>query len=427
MEPPLTPNSPPGEPPRPVRPGARVLGGGALLLVTLNLANALHFGFHMVMARKLGPEGYGALASLLAILYVLNVAAESIQTVLARYASRETDPGRLHDLVRRALGKGWKLAGGLLLLDLALAVPAARLLRIPVPLFLLFGSAVVGVCLLPVLRGTLQGARRFGALGANMILEGGVKLGAGFALVAWGLGELGAVAAIGLAFGAAYLAALPGLRDLWSAPRRESSTGDIYRYSLPVLVVTATVMGFYSLDVLLARAFFAPAEAGAYAVASFIGKTLLLGTAPIVKAMFPLATEAAERERSASRGVLTHALALLALCVAPAVALCALFPARLIAIVGGGKDASYALAVPLLAPLAAAMGLMAFSQAFLLYRLSTARLRGYALLPLWIAAEVAVLYIGFRGNVQELARGVLWMNGAFLAGSVIHSALSRRK
>jgi len=406
------------------RPAPRLLGGSALLLVTLNLANALHFAFHMVMARRLGPEGYGALASLLAILYVLNVAAESIQTVLARYASKEPDPGRLHDLVRRALGKGWKLALGLALLDLVLALPAARLLRISPLLFVLFGSSLLGVCLLPVLRGALQGRRRFGALGLNMILEGVVKLAAGFALVAWGWEEFGAVAAIGLAFGAAYLAALPSLRDLWAAPRAPGETAGIYRYSLPVLVVTATMMGFYSLDVLLARALFPAAEAGGYAVASFVGKTLLLGTAPIVKAMFPHATEAAERERNASRRILAQALGLLALCVVPAVALCALFPERLMAIVGGG---AYRAAAPLLAPLAAAMGLMAFSQCFLLYRLSTARLRWFALLPAWVAVEAAVLYLGFRGSAAALARGVLWMNVAFLAGALAHAALSRRE
>ncbi len=61
--------------------------------MTLNLASALHFAFHIAMARLLGPAGYGAIAALLAILYVLNVFAESVQTVLARYTAHEPDPG----------------------------------------------------------------------------------------------------------------------------------------------------------------------------------------------------------------------------------------------------------------------------------------------------------------------------------------------
>ena len=51
-----------------LRPARTLVGGSALLLVTLNLANALHFAFHLLMARLLGPAGYGILAALLAIL-----------------------------------------------------------------------------------------------------------------------------------------------------------------------------------------------------------------------------------------------------------------------------------------------------------------------------------------------------------------------
>src|SRR6185436_3345021 len=120
----------------------------------------------------------------------------------------------------------------------------------------------------------------------------------------------------------------------------------------------------------------------------------------------------AQGEGGSSRRILAQALGLLALCVVPAVAVCALFPRHLLAIVGGG---AYAAAAPLLPPLAAAMGLMAFSQCLLLYQLSTGRVRGYAFLPLWVALEAGALVTVFRGGAGELARGVLWMNAAFLA------------
>jgi O-antigen/teichoic acid export membrane protein len=411
-----------GEPPS-LRPRRALLGGSALLLVTLNIANALHFGFHMAMARALGAAGYSALASLLALLYVMNVGAESIQTVIARYTSREADRGRLHDLLRRGLRRGWRLTALSAVVYLAGAAPAARLLRVPLSLMLLFGGALLGVCVLPVLRGALQGRQRFAALGINMILEGALKLAAGIALVAWGAAEYGAVAAVGISFALALIAAFWPLRDLFAAPATPSPAGGIYRYSLPVLVVTATVMGFYSLDVLLARAIFPAAVAGTYAVASFVSKTLLLGTAPVTKAMFPLSTEVADREKSAARRVLAQSLGLLAACVVPAVAVCALLPSLLIRIVGG---ASYAAAAPLLPPLALAMGLMAFSQAFLLYRLSTGHLRLYGLLPLWVALEAAGLYRFGGASPERLAQGVLAMNGLFLVGAVAHAALSRR-
>jgi O-antigen/teichoic acid export membrane protein len=395
---------------------AGLLGGSALLLVTLNLASALHFAFHIAMARMLGPAGYGAVAALLAILYVLNVFAESVQTVLARYTAQEPDPGRLHDLLRRGLRKGGRATLALAAAYLLAAVPLGRWLRIPYPLMALFGLSLVGVGLLPVHRGALQGWKRFGGLGMNFIWEVLAKLAIGIGLVWIGAGTYGAVAGIGLSLCLAFALSWLPLRDVYATPAAPAEAPDIYRYSLPVFGVTATVMGFYSLDVLLARAFFPDAVAGGYAVASFLGKSILLGTAAVTKAAFPHAAEAARSGRS--RQVLAGTLGLLALCVTPVIALFALFPEPLMRAVGGQ---AYQGAAKLVLPLGIAMSLMSFSNAFLLYKLSTGRLRMWGALALLIPVEAAVL-AALRGSTVGFAWGVAGMNGVFLVAVVLVSA-----
>jgi O-antigen/teichoic acid export membrane protein len=401
-----------------------LLGGSAVLLVTLNLANALHFAFHIAMARLLGPAGYGALAALLAILYVLNVFAESAQTIVSRYAAREPDPGRLHDLLRRALRRGGRATLAMLALYLAAAAPLGRWLRIPYPLMALFALSLVGVGLLPIHRGALQGRKRFRDLGLNMIWEVLAKLGIGIGL-AWagaqGLREYGAVAGVGLGLCIAFAVSFLPLRDVYRTPRQPAAVPDLYRYSLPVFVVTATVMGFYSLDVLLARAFFPDVAAGGYAVASFLGKSILLGTAPVTKAMFPISTEAAEGRGGAGR-VLAGTLGILAACVAPVLAAFAWFPAPLVRAMGG---ASYQEAAGLVLPLGLAMALMSFSNALLLYRLSTGRLRFYALLPVLVLLEAAALTV-FHGSLTEFAWTVAAMNGVFLLVAAALTSLPPR-
>jgi O-antigen/teichoic acid export membrane protein len=395
-----------------------LLGGSALLLVTLNLASALHFVFHIAMARLLGPAGYGAIAALLAILYVLNVFAESVQTVIARYAAHEPDPGRLHDLLRRGLRKGGQAALALAALYLAVAVPLGRWLRIPYPLMALFGLSLVGVGLLPVHRGALQGWKRFGDLGLNMIWEVLAKLAIGIGLVWMGAAEYGAVAGIALSLCFAFAVSWLPLRDVYRVPATPAAAPDIYRYSLPVFAVTATVMGFYSLDVLLARAFFPDAVAGGYAVASFLGKSILLGTAAVTKAAFPHSAEAARSGRS--RHVLAGTLGLLALCVTPVIAVFGLFPDLLMRAVGGR---GYQGAAEFVLPLGIAMSLMSFSNAFLLYRLSTGRLRFWTLLPLLVPLEALAL-AGFRASPLEFAWTVAAMNGVFLLVAAGVAALS---
>lgn len=413
---PLKPSTKPSAPHR-LSPSG-LLGGSALLLVTLNLASALHFAFHIAMARLLGPAGYGAIAALLAILYVLNVFAESVATVLARYTAHEPDPGRLHDLLRRGLRQGGRATLALAALYLAAAVPLGRWLRIPYPLMALFGLSLAGVGLLPVHRGALQGWKRFGDLGLNMIWEVLAKLAIGIGLVWIGWGEYGAVAGIALSLCLAFALSYLPLRDVYRTPAAPAEAPDIYRYSLPVFAVTATVMGFYSLDVLLARAFFPDAVAGGYAVASFLGKSILLGTAAVTKAAFPHSAEAARSGRS--RHVLAGTLGLLALCVTPVIAVFGWFPEPLMRAVGGR---GYQGAAELVLPLGIAMGLMAFSNAFLLYRLSTGRLRFWTLLPLLVPLEAAVLAL-FRGSPREFAWTVAAMNGVFLLAAIAVAALS---
>jgi O-antigen/teichoic acid export membrane protein len=391
-----------------------LLGGSVLLLVTLNIANALHFAFHIAMARMLGPAGYGALSALLAILYVLNVFAESVQTIVARYASREPNPGRLHDLLRRALRKGGRATLAMTAVFLVAAIPLGLWLRIPYSLMALFSLSMIGVGLLPIHRGALQGWKRFRALGENMIWEVLAKLIVGAVLVWLGAREYGAVAGVSLGFCAAFALSRLPLRDVYRTPISRAAAPDLYQYSLPVFVVTATVMGFYSLDVLLARAFFPDAVAGGYAVASFLGKSVLLGTAPVTKAMFPLSAEAAERRDGGSRRLLAGTLGILAACVIPVLLAFAVIPGLLVRGMGGK---SYQGAAELVLPLGIAMVLMSFSNALLLYRLSTGRLRFWPALPVLIPLEAAALAV-LRGSALEFAWTVAAMNGVFLAVAV---------
>jgi O-antigen/teichoic acid export membrane protein len=225
---------------------------------------------------------------------------------------------------------------------------------------------------------------------------------------------------VSLGFCVAFALSRLPLKDVYRTPVARAEAPDLYQYSLPVFVVTATVMGFYSLDVLLARAFFPDAVAGGYAVASFLGKSVLLGTAPVTKAMFPLSAEAAERRDGGSRRLLAGTLGILAACVTPVLIAFALVPGLLVRGMGG---TSYQGAAELVLPLGVAMVLMAFSNALLLYRLSIGGLRFWGALPLLIPLEAAALAL-CRGSALELAWAVAAMNGVFLAVAAGLSGLS---
>ena len=171
----------------------------------MGVANAGNYAFNLVMAFLLGPEAYGALAALLALVLVGSVSGLALQAVVARRTTlaRGADWPGIGWLVGRA-GVGLALLtvlvgpGLVLFLHLDSAVPVAWLALALLPTPLLFA-----------VQGLLQGRERFGALAAVMVAGAAVKLAIGVGLVAAGLGVSGAMA--GVAAGG-LLAALAGLR-----------------------------------------------------------------------------------------------------------------------------------------------------------------------------------------------------------------------
>jgi O-antigen/teichoic acid export membrane protein len=198
-------------------PRSRSLSRDALVLAAgMAVANAGNYAFNLVMAFLLGPEAYGALAALLALVLVGSVPGLALQAVVAR---RTTLAGGA-----AWPGAGWLVgrAGGGLVVLTVLAGPGLVLflhLDSAVPVLWL-ALALAPTPLLFAVQGILQGRERFGALAAVMVAGAAVKLAAGLVLVAAGLGVSGAMA--GVAAGG-ILAALAGLR--LAAPVLPASPG----------------------------------------------------------------------------------------------------------------------------------------------------------------------------------------------------------
>ncbi len=61
-----------------------LMGGSIILLISINIFNALNFLFHFFMARMLTISDYGILAALMSIVYVLTIPSEAIQTIISK-------------------------------------------------------------------------------------------------------------------------------------------------------------------------------------------------------------------------------------------------------------------------------------------------------------------------------------------------------
>jgi O-antigen/teichoic acid export membrane protein len=366
-----------------------------VLAAGMAVANAGNYGFNLVMAFLLGPEAYGALAALLALVLVGSVPGLALQAVVARrtaLAGGAVWPGPRWLVGRAGVGLGLLtvLAGpGLVLfLHLDSAVPVLWLALALAPTPLLFA-----------VQGLLQGRERFAALAAVMVAGATVKLAIGVALVAVGLGVSGAMA--GVAAGGV-LAALAGLRLAAPAPAaRAARPGP--GWWREVGTATTGLLGLFllaNLDVLLARHFLDRAAAGRYALGAVVAKIAFWAPQFVVTVVFPRLVGGADPRRllGASALVISGFGGLLAAALAVADRLGLAVP-----VLGGG----YAGLGPLL-PVFAALGTgLALVQLLLFEGIATRDRRMGRAVVAALAAEVALVAGPLHGSVGQIAGATL--------------------
>ena len=419
-------------------PRSRSLRRDALVLAAgMGVANAGNYAFNVVMAFLLGPEAYGALAALLALVLVGSVPGLALQAVVARRTTL-AGSGRA---VGAWPGAGWLVgrAGlGLVLLTVLIGPGLVLFLHLDsaVPVLWL-ALALAPTPLLFAVQGLLQGRERFGALAAVMVAGAAVKLAAGLAMVALGFGVSGAMA--GVAAGG-LLAALAGLR--LAAPGRPgaASPGPVDNQpppsagsaTLPVgapplagggearpepgwwrEVGTATtgLLGLFLLanvDVLLARHYLDRAAAGRYALGAVVAKIAFWAPQFVVTVIFPRLVGAADPRRLVGGSALLIAgfggLLAGVLALADRVGL-------VVPVLGGG----YAGLGPLL-PLFAALGTaLALVQLLLFEGIATRDRRMGRAVAVALVAEVALVAGPLHASVGQIAGTALGVAVALAA------------
>jgi hypothetical protein len=379
----------------------RARGGSAAVLVAMSAANGLGYLLTLVASRRLGPEGYGALAALLGLVLVGNVLALGVQAVVARRVVAEGSAATVTWAVRLAWGGSLALTALALaaapvlasLLHLGSAWPAVALAATLGPLTLLGGQL-----------GLVQGAERLHPLAVLFLVAAVGKVGGGVVGVV--VGGTVTAAMVGTAVGAGLAAATGGFvvrAALPTRPRRVRAAG-----RLPAGVLSETAVATYSLgglfaltnvDVVLARHELPPREAGLYAVGAVIAKAAFW--LPSVVPVIAMAGLSDPRRRRATAG-----RALLAVAVAGAgiTAVTAAAGSLFVRAIGGSEYVGLADRAWLFA---ATGSLFAVAQLLLYSRLATEDRRVAA--PMWflVAGEVLAVTLWWHGSPTEIVRVAL--------------------
>jgi len=389
-----------------------IFGGSVILLVTINIFNIINYFFHFFMVRMMTPADYGILAALMSLVFIFTIPSESIQTIFTKYSSSEANKGKLKNIVKRAIKKLFNLSIIAFAIFALAALPLSRLLNINYLLVLFTGIFIIPTFIIPVSRGLMQGTKRFNALGFNMIFEAVLKIILAISLVYFGFRVYGAIAGVILGSSVAILLSFFSLRDIFFADEKKAETKLIYIYSLPIITTVFVIMTFLYLDIIIARIVFAPEIAGYYAIASMIAKIIFFGTLPISKVMFSISSS---NEAKKKNKIIYYSAIILLLCVAAALLLIYFLPDLFVRIFSGRYISEVS---NILIYVSLATSLISITNLILLYKISLGEIKNYYALILFLAVEVALLFI-FRHNLFEYSIAFVTASAIFLWGSTM--------
>ena len=220
-------------------------------------AGAGNLLFAVVLARVLAPGEYASIVTFLALFVLLHVPSAALS------AAGALSPERVEQLTARVAVAG--VAAGATII--AASGPLGDASGLDRPLLVALGFAAPAAVLLGLARGVSYGHERFGRVGASLVIEPAVRLGAGVVL-ALAIGPLGAAFAV-VASGYAALAVC--------ATRSVAAVGFAF-------VLLAVVQ---SADLLVANRVLTADEADRFAVLSTIGGAAFFATSTIPLVLLP--------------------------------------------------------------------------------------------------------------------------------------------
>lgn len=368
----------------------------------------------------LGVEAFGEVSALFSLLLIVSVPAAALTMLMTREAAFQQTAGV--DSVRalfRHLRKHVTLASIIFWVLFLCAVPILGIfLQISyTPLFIF--SVLIPVTLHSALQaGTLQGLQEFFSLSKQNILSTLVKLLVSLWLVYDGYSVLGVMVGLVLAsiasWGYGYFLAKKVLGRGTLSP--DTPQVRSLRSLFSIILSTTLLLALLSnIDVIMAKHFLSPIEAGKYGALSTLGKILIYGIGAFITVLLPMVSAAHAKDISGvsrgGEGSKILLLTLLVIAVASGIffVLFTFFGVPIVGLLFGGR---YVQIAPLIGTFSIAMGAISLSTALINYFVAVENKSFIVFLLLSIVVEV-VLFVTHHSSIESMT-GMLALSSIFL-------------
>ncbi len=394
------------------------LGKGTIILfVMMNIYFFFNFVFHFALGRILGPSDYGVFAVLMSFIYIYAIPSEAIQNLISSYVSKlniKNEKGKIKFLIKKSLKKSLSISLIIYVLLIPISYVLSIFLKINFFYLLVTNLVIFSTISLPIIRGVLQGRKKFTKLGIGMIVEAVSKLILAIGFVWIGFSILGAM--YGVIFGLllSFILTYEFNRDIL----KEKGVGDKFENikleSIPYFISMIVIVLMFSVDIIIAKLFFSPEETGKYAVLSMLGKMIYFGTSAIGKVMFPIASEKYENNES-SRNVFFKSGGVIFIICLLSIIIYGLFPELIINILFGEK---YIEVKEYLIYSAIGFSLLALTNFVILFKLSTKKLKYPIVLFIFLGIEILLFFI-FNDSLKEFIMSFMISNLIFFIYSIL--------
>ncbi|MBI2631476.1 oligosaccharide flippase family protein [Candidatus Pacearchaeota archaeon] len=396
-----------------------LIKGSFILFIMLLFYNIFNYVFQISMARMLGPADYSILAALMSLIYLFAIPNEAIQTVISKYTSKFTafnQKGKIKFLLIRSMKKGILFSSILFLISLPIFYFLSIFLKISFMLMLLTSLFVFYVFTFPITRGIIQGQKKFMALGSNLTLESIIKAIFAIIFVSLGLKVYGAMFAVIVGWLISFILSFFIIKDIIKSKRENENFGRVYQANLPVIIAITSIVLMYSLDIILARRFFLPQNAGEFAFISLIGKVIFFVSAAIGKALFPISSEDFAKGKKTS-SLFKKSLILTCLIATVALLIYLFFPKEIIYLISLGSN-QYLAASSILFITGLSYSFLSITNIIILYKLSIDQVSNKAYYLLTFPAFQVLLFFLFHSSLSQFAISLLISNSLMLLYSL---------
>lgn len=395
---------------------------GGIILVTTLIAGLFNYIYQICMGRILGPEEYSIFGALFSISLIINVVTQTFAVSATNFVSTFIGQGKeigffIKGSIKRMVTFGIIISIVFIILskDIMNILKLPNIFPIMILILILFLNMIN-----PVMNGIIRGIKRFSALGFVNISYAFGKMTFGILLVMLGFGANGALFGIVLGIIIAMLISYIFIRP-YIRPNNphdpDFKFSSFYMYSVPVLFVMIGSSIPTNIDVILAKHFFSPTDAGIYTSISVLGRLVFFFPMAIGTVIFPMIVER-HTIRKDTRIILKKGLLYTTYLSGPIVLLYILFPEIIIKLFGS----EYINALPLIIPYGIGMFLFSILTILANYYLAIKDMKYVTLFIMFTILQI-IFFLMFHSSILEMAYVLLGSNVIFMILSLLYISL----